>query len=354
MIRGARFPGRYLQGPGALERLGEEAQKYGPAATCVLDRGVFDLLAPAIRAATDGRVKLTLIRHNGECSDSEIARIVAASREAGAATVIGVGGGKALDTAKAAAHRLEARSIVIPSIAASDAPCSALAVIYTDEGKVAYDMFLPDNPDLVLVDTNIIASAPARFLSAGIGDALATYYEAEAARKSGAGNCLGLPGTACYDIARFCRDTIFEYGVAALEECDQKVAGPAMERIVEANILLSGLGFESGGVAAAHAVHHGLCELDDVHHYLHGEKVAIGVLAELKLEKVPEKDYEAVRKFIADVRLPTKLAGIGIVDATPEKLRIIAERACRPGEIIHNEPMPVTPDMVVEVLEELI
>lgn len=355
MIRGARFPGRYLQGPGAIERLGDEAQKYGPAATCVLDRGVFDLLAPAIKAATDGKVALTLIRHNGESSESEIARIVAVSREAGVATVIGVGGGKALDTAKAAAHQLEARSIVIPSIAASDAPCSALAVIYTDEGKVAYDMFLPDNPDLVLVDTTIIANAPARFLSAGIGDALATYYEAEAARKSGAGNCLGLPGVPlAYDIARFCRDTIFEYGVAALEECDAKTAGPAMERVVEANILLSGLGFESGGVAAAHAVHHGLCELDEVHHYLHGEKVAIGVLAELKLEKAPAKDYETVRQFIADARLPTRLADIGIVDAAPEKLRIIAERACRPGEIIHNEPMPVTADMVVEVLKELI
>ena len=355
MIRGARFPGRYLQGPGALERLGEEAKKYGPAAACVLDRGVFDLLAPAIKAATDGKVALTLIRHSGECSEIEIARVVAMSREAGAATVIGVGGGKALDTAKAAAHHLEARSIIIPSIAASDAPCSALAVVYTDEGKVLYDMFLPDNPDLVLVDTTVIASAPARFLSAGIGDALATYYEAEAARKSGAGNCLGLPGVAlAYDVARFCRDTIFDYGVAALEECDEKTAGPAMERIVEANILLSGLGFESGGVAAAHAIHHGLCELDEVHHYLHGEKVAIGVLAELKLEKAPEEDYAAVRQFIADVRLPTRLADIGIVDATPEKLKLIAERACRPGEIIHNEPMPVTVDMVVEVLRELI
>ncbi|MGO4724979.1 MULTISPECIES: glycerol dehydrogenase [unclassified Inquilinus] len=355
MIIGARFPGRYLQGPGIVARLGQELAGFGTKAIIVLDRGVYDLLADTIRAACDGHLAIELIRHGGECSKDEIALVTAAAKASGARVVLGAGGGKALDTAKAAAHEAGIACVVMPTIAASDAPCSALAVVYKPDGSVDHDYFLPRNPDLVMVDTEIVAKAPARFLAAGIGDALATWYEAEACRRSGALNCLGVRGVPlAYEIARICRDTVFEFGVAALAECDAKVPGPAFERIVEANILLSGLGFESGGVAGAHAIHHGLSELDEVHHHLHGEKVAIGVLAELKLQGVPEDEYIRVRDFCAAVRLPTRLRDIGITDATEAKLRIIAERACRPGEIMHNEAMPVTAEMVVQVLRELV
>lgn len=298
-LRGVRFPGRYLQGPGALARLGEEAAGFAPRALVLVD------------------------------------------------------GGKALDTAKGAAQDAGVPVIVVPTIAASDAPCSALAVVYREDGTVAYDRFLPRNPDLVLADTQLIANAPARFLAAGIGDALATFYEADACRRSGAANCLGMPGLPlAFEIARFCRDMIFAHGTAALAECDAGTAGPAIERVVEANILLSGLGFESGGVAAAHAIHHGLTELDAVHGRLHGEKVAIGVLAGLLLQG-DEAEFARARAFCAEVRLPTRLADIGLTAPTDADLSRVAERACRPGEIIHNEPMPVTPAMVAAALERL-
>jgi glycerol dehydrogenase len=145
---------------------------------------------------------------------------------------------------------------------------------------------------------------------------------------------------------------IVEFGAAALAECDAKTAGLALERVVEANILLSGIGFESGGVAAAHAIHHALCELDDVHHHLHGEKVAIGVLAGLLLHGRRD-EFEEVRVFCASVRLPVRLGDIGIAGVTSEKLAIVARRACRAGEIIHNEPVPVTEAMVIAALEAL-
>ncbi|MEW9612941.1 glycerol dehydrogenase [Shinella sp. S4-D37] len=353
VVRGARFPGRYIQGAGTIARLGQEAASFGDKAIVLLDNGIFDLLKDDVVASFAKGPAVEIVRHGGECSQRAIAELVAAARNAGAAVVVGAGGGKALDTAKAAARDLNLPALVFPTIAASDAPCSALAVVYNEDGTVAYDTFLPSNPALVLVDTALIAKAPARFLAAGIGDALATWHEADSCRASGAFNCMKMPGVPlAYEVARFCRDTIFEFGAAALAECDAKKAGLALERVVEANILLSGIGFESGGVAAAHAIHHGLCELDDVHHHLHGEKVAIGVLAGLKLHGL-EDEYDKVRRFCLSVRLPTKLADIGIAEVTPEKLAIVARRACRAGEIIHNEPLPVTEAMVIAALETL-
>jgi len=354
MPAGMRFPGRYLQGPGALSRLGAEIQGLAPgsSALVLVDGGVHGLIAGELASALD-KTDALVLRHGGECSETAIAAAAGAARDKGAGVLVGIGGGKALDTAKAAAHEAGLPVIVVPTIAASDAPCSALAVVYHDDGTVAYDRFLPRNPDLVLVDTGLIACAPARFLAAGIGDALATFYEAEACRRSVAANCLGMPGLPlAYEIARFCRDTIFEHGAAALAECDADTAGPAIERVVEANILLSGIGFESGGVAAAHAIHHGLTEIDAVHGHLHGEKVAIGVLAGLLIQG-DEAEFARVRDFCAKVRLPVRLGDIGLVAPSDNDLFRIAERACRPGEIIHNEPMPVTSPMVVAALARL-
>ncbi len=353
-VKGVRFPGRYLQGPGALGRLGEEAAGFADRAFVLLDGGVYDLLSGAVGASFGDRVDAQIARFTGECSEDAIAAGVAAAQAQDAGVIVGIGGGKALDTSKAVAFRLKLPVVIVPTIAASDAPCSALAVVYNPDGTVAYDLFLPSNPNLVLVDTAIIAKAPARFLAAGIGDALATWYEAYSCQKSGARNCLGLQGLPlAYAIAKECRETIFDYGVAALAECDAGVPGNAFERVVEANILLSGLGFESGGVAAAHAIHHGLTELDEVHHNLHGEKVAIGVLTGLLLNGETE-EFARVRAFCASVRLPVRLADIGITEVTDEKLLRVANRACRPGEIIHNEPFPVTPEAVVTALRQLV
>lgn len=333
-----------------IGNLRDEIEAAAVSALVLFDEGVPNLetrLADLCRG-----LPVQLVAHAGECSDQEVERVLSLGH--GAGVVAGVGGGKTLDTAKAVAWRLRCPVYVVPTIAASDAPCSALSVFYDEQGHVVRDEFLPSNPALVLIDSEIIAQAPARFLSAGIGDALATFYEAESCRKSGAANCLGVPGaSAAYVIAAACRDILFEHGVAAVIDCEQNRVSDALEQIIEANILLSGIGFESGGVAAAHAIHHGLAQLPETHGCLHGEKVAIGILVGLLLND-DIAEFERVRRFLEQVRLPTSLSSLGLERASTQQLRIIAERACREGEIIHNEPFTVSEATVIAALEVLV
>lgn len=354
-MRGIRFPGRYIQGPGLLTNLGDFVSEIGGPALIVADPFAIGLLkAKLVQSFDSASIQFLIGDHNGHCTRGEVDKLAKAGRDFGAAIVVGVGGGKSLDTAKSVAFALNVPVLVCPTIAASDAPCSALSVIYGDDGRVDYDQFLPNNPNVVLVDTKVIAEAPSRYLASGIGDALATYFEADSCRRSGAHNCMNMQGVdLAFAIAETCLNVIRAHGAEALKECDRNEAGSSLEKVVEANILMSGIGFESGGVATAHAIHHGLCELDDVHAVLHGEKVAIGVLAGLLIQKRLD-EFSQISDFCQSVRLPTRLSDIGITEPDISKLETVARRACRPGEIIHNEPQPVKEEDVVSALKALI
>lgn len=352
MISTTIFPGRYIQGYEAIKRLGGEAARLGQKAFLIADAYAYDNLLESFRADVEKEIALAVERFQGECSDEEVERLAALVQEAGADVVIGIGGGKALDTAKATAYETDLPVIIVPTIASTDAPTSALSVIYTPEGVFKRYLILPDNPNVVLVDSRIVAEAPVRFLVAGMGDALSTWFEADACEQSYGGNMTGDVGSmTARKLAAFCYDTILEYGVLAKESCEANVVTPALERVIEANTLLSGLGFESGGLASCHAIHNGLTALDNTHHYWHGEKVAIGVLASLFLTDKPAGLINEVYTFCEDVGLPTTLAQIGLGAVTDEELMIVAERACAEGETIYNEPMPVDPQKVFAALK---
>ena len=196
---------------------------------------------------------MTRGRFGGEASTQEIERLVSLGRESKTDFVIALGGGKTIDSAKAVADLLQVPVAVLPTTASTDAPCSALSVIYTPHGEFEKYTFYDKNPNLVLVDTSVVVQAPARFLAAGIGDAVATNVEARQARYSPNFGGL-LPTDLSEAIGAKCEEILFKYGKQAYEANKAHVVTPALEAVVEANTLLSGLGFESGGLAAAHAV----------------------------------------------------------------------------------------------------
>ncbi|MCP5113483.1 MAG: glycerol dehydrogenase, partial [bacterium] len=281
-------PSRYTQGRGATRMLGAEMKGLGIAGPALVVAGASAerLLAATWRTSLgDSGIEYQVHHFGGECSHAEIARVVEAARERRAQAIIGAGGGKVLDTARAAADDLGLPVINCPTVASSDAPCSALSVIYSAEGVFEEYRFYRRNPDLVLVDTEVIAQSPPRLLVAGMGDALATWFEAKACAEGHVKNMRGGASTqSALALAELCYRTLLGDGADALRAVQARVVTPALERIVEANTLLSGLGFESSGLAAAHAIHNGLTAAGPTHTYFHGEKVAYGVLVQLVLE----------------------------------------------------------------------
>ncbi|MCE9630411.1 MAG: glycerol dehydrogenase [Planctomycetia bacterium] len=365
-------PLRYVQGPGITRRVADEMQAVGLSGPVLIVAGnaAITRLAPTWAAAFAEAGWLHRVRaFGGESSRREIEALAREAAALGAAVIVAAGGGKTLDAARAAAAARRLPFVSCPTVCSTDAPTSALSVIYCDEGPTAGAVESLEihrrSPDLVLVDTQVIADSPPRFLAAGIGDAMSTFYEARAAVAAGKPNMRGGRSTrAALELARLCRDVVLEHGVAALEASHRHVPDNALEQVVEAATLLSGLGFESAGLAAAHAIHNGLTVVPAMHDALHGEKVAFGTLVQLALEQraataaaarvALESEAERVASFFVSTGLPVTLGQLGLpaeTEATRVAVQAIAHRATTTGETIHNMPFPVDVAAVVAAIE---
>lgn len=287
----------------------------------------------------------------GECSEEELKRLAERIRHEKADVMVGMGGGKVIDTAKIAADRAGIPVIVVPTIASTDAPCSGCAVTYSTGGVFEMVHYQRLNPAVVLVDMDIIAQAPVRFLVAGMGDALATWFEARSCTETSSVNeCGGLSTMTGRQLARLCYDILLEYGQQAKLDNEAGVVSPALHHIAEANILLSGIGFESGGLAAAHAIHNGLTMLPETHGSYHGEKVAFGLLAGLHMTGSHGNELNEVYGFCRKVGLPVTLAEIGVSATNTDGLMQVAKKSAEPDSSIHHEGHGITPEKVYDAL----
>lgn len=341
-------PSKYVQGSGAINDLGKFLSVYGKKAILIGGKRALDTISDAVKSTFSiAGVDYIINNFQGECSKNEINRLVEEVKKNNVDIVVGVGGGKAVDAAKACAYYSKLPIAVVPTIASTDAPCSALSVVYKDDGVFEEYLVLPSNPNMVLIDTKIVAEAPTRLFVAGMGDALATWFEAEACAKSGASNIAGGKTTgAALALAKLCYETLLEYGYAAAVAVDNNVVTEAVEKIVEANTLLSGIGFESSGLACAHSIHNGLTVLSETHKFLHGEKVAFGTLVQLVLENRSMEEITSVLGFCAEVGLPIMLSDIGIVNPSKEDIMKVALATVKEGETMHNMPFEVDAEMI--------
>lgn len=348
-------PSTYIQGPGEFENLELFTKKYGDSVCFLIDGFLYENLEERLKKVYDSTdSSYVAIDFHGECSENEVERIGVIARDKNAKIMVGIGGGKTIDAAKLVSDLIEIPLGIVPTSASTDAPVSQIAVIYSDEGEHLGSKKLKRNSEFVLVDTEIILGAPKRLFLAGIGDALATWFEAQTNILSGAKNYVGegygmcLAGKA---IAKICYETLLEDGRQAMKDLTDKTLSKAFENVVEANTLLSGLGFHNTGLSAAHGIHSGLTAVESSHNFLHGEKVSFGVVCQLLLEKKEEKEIDEVLKFMVDLGLPVTLKEVG-VEATEDNLLAIAKKTVKGNMLIHNEPFPVKIEDVLKILKE--
>ncbi|GHC21189.1 glycerol dehydrogenase [Kushneria pakistanensis] len=347
-------PARYVQGADTLSRAGHYVSQLGQKALVIADDFVWKMAGETLSDSLKGSdISFERAIFEGESSTGEIDRLVTQGEKYKADVIIGFGGGKTLDTAKGVADRLNAACAVLPTTASTDAPTSALSVIYSDDGEFESYRFYDKNPNLVLVDTAIIVKAPPRFLASGIADALATWVEARAAIRACATNMAGGQATILgQTIGEKCEEVLFDHALLAWQANQAQIVTPSFEAVVEANTLLSGLGFESGGLAGAHAIHNGFTALHgEIHELTHGEKVAYGTMAQLILDQTPQAELEEYLDLYLALGLPMTLEALKLKEVSDEDLYRVAEAALKEGESIHNLAYTLTPDQVVYAIK---
>lgn len=337
-------PWNYIQGPGEFDNLYAYTQRYSKAVYALVDGFLYDSLGARLISQFAGTTSTVLVeRFGGECCQKEIDRVTAMLKARNIGCAVAIGGGKTLDTVKAAAIGMDLHVIIVPTSASNDAPVSSLSVVYTDEGVHDHSINFHRGSDLVLIDSEIVLHAPKRLFVAGMGDALSTFFEARACARSQIKNGVGkgyLPCKAGMAIAELCFTILMQDSEKALLSLDTGVITEAFENVIEANALLSGLGFQNTGCSVAHALNAGLSELPQAAHALHGERVGFGVLVQLVFENAQTDELQRIMKYLDSVGLPMTLAELG-VEASKENVEIMTEKMVYHNALAHTQALVV-------------
>lgn len=279
---------------------------------------------------------VTKIKYYGECSHEEVSRINGIIKEDNAAFIIGIGGGKILDLAKACSNALDIPVILIPTLASNCAAWTPLSVFYDSAGNFVEHIVFPRSTLMVLVEPAIIINSPVSFLRAGIGDTIAKWYEADVMTREMTHK--PIPLEVALHAAALCRDVLLENGTEAITSLERGEISRAFLRTIETIILAGGMvggyGDKYGRIAGAHSIHNALTQIPETHAYLHGEKVAYGILAQLSMEKRPE-EINFLLPYYKKLKLPISLAELGIDHDKEAAIDTIASYAVKPGESIH-------------------
>ena len=346
-------PQRYIQGPDEFDNVFIYGKEYGDRFLFLIDEGIWSWMRARIEAVPDkAGCSWECVRFAGESCLELVEELAGAVGEYSCNVLVGVGGGKVLDTAKLVADRVDLPRIIAPSSASNDAPAADWAAIYTPAGLHLRGQRTRRSTELVLVDSRIIVNAPARLFSAGIGDALATWFEAQACERSFTPNCVARGYRRCragMAVSRECYEILMTDGEAALQDVKGHHLTEAVENVIEANILLSGMGFINGGLAASHGLHSGFSAAKGGEQALHGEKVAFGLLCQLILENAPRTEIRRIMEFLYAVDLPVTLGQLGI-ERSEENLRAITHHTVCRNALIHHEPFAVSEELIREAV----
>ncbi len=346
-------PAQVLRGENILIQSGAAIAALGKRPLIVGGNHTLEIIQPYLQPIIqEYKLETAQASYLPDCTESSLTKLRETVANHKADFIIGVGGGKALDTAKLLAHQCQISIVTIPTSGATCAAWTALSNIYSETSAFQYDVTLARCPDLLILDYSLIRTAPQRMLVAGIGDAIAKWYEASVS----SGKSTATLTIAAVQQARILRDILLQKSTAALEN-DR---GDDWREVVDATVLLAGVIGGIGGAncrtVAAHAVHNGLTHIQSAHHALHGEKVAYGILVQLRLEEMLQGNQLAVSarkqllEFYTDIGLPQTLEDLGLGNISLSQLRQAAEVACQPNSDIHRLPFSVSPEQLMAAM----
>ena len=345
-------PARVLRGENCLVDSGREIAAIG-VRPLVIGGETLSVIADALKSlGKSAKLAIETASYSPDCTESSLARLKEAADKHQADVIIGVGGGKALDLAKLVAYRCGLPTVTVPTSGATCAAWTALSNVYSEAGAFQYDVTLNRCPDLLILDYGLVRTAPQRTLVAGIGDAIAKWYEASVS----SGDSTATLSISAVQQARVLRDILFQKSAIALENPDID----AWHEVVDATVLLAGVIGGVGGAdcrtVAAHAVHNGLTHLTEAHDVLHGEKVAYGILVQLRLEEMVQGNQLAASarqqllKFYEQIGLPKSLEDLGLGEITLTQLRQVTAIATQSESDIHRLPFTVSPEQLAAAM----
>jgi len=240
----------------------------------------------------------------------------AESAAAGLDFIIGVGGGRVIDTAKIVSYNLDRQFISIPTAASHDGIASSRASVPMEGGSVSLDA----HPPLALVaDTGIIAAAPYRLLASGCADIISNY-------------------TAVLDWELSNREngeTLSEYAIALskmtaeilvknadkIKPDDEAAAWMVTKALVSSGVAMSIAGSSRPASGGEHKFSHAL-DILAPGKGLHGEQCGIGTIMTMYLHG---GDWRGIRNSLRKIGAPTTPAELGIDDETAVKALLMAK-----------------------------
>lgn len=344
--------GNYIRGEGLIGQIGDYVGSFGKRFCLFGGKKSLSLVAAPItkNLLQHGIEMLPPIWYGGECSERTIYNLKNQVEEFHPDVLLVAGGGKAIDTVKALGYLLDLPVIVIPTIASTCAAATCISILYDDKGEFLEISRKSKNPDLILVDTQIILEAPVRYLVSGIGDTLAKWFESKASNQKAESNAFNCGAVA---LARFVYELLLKEGKRAAGSIRKGVISRELEDVIDAIIVVSGSISNYGGddcrTAAAHAVYSGLTIFPEVHEVYHGEIVAFGILAQLAMEGRQDEEILEVIAYYRQVDLPRTLGEMGIDSSliSDEKWKTLGSVTVA-IEDMANMPFEVTPQMVID------
>ncbi len=336
------FPAQILRGPGVLAQLGQTCRQYGKRAMVIGGhqalQAVGEKMSHSLETASVEVVASEWF--GGETSEGNILRLANQAKALSAEVIISVGGGKSLDTGKAVGIAVGLPVITIPTIAATCAAVTPLTIRYFDDGHFRDLYPLPQAPVAVIIDSELLAQAPLRWLAAGLGDTLAKWYEFRAI-SSHHGELTGVARSSSAN-SRICYDLISTYGAAACESVRVGKASNELDQVLDAIFMFAGLTslMSSGAHAAAsHAIYEGFTVCDKTREFGHGLLVGLGNLCLLALENRSDEELREALILSHACAVPLRLSEIA--DLNADELEEIIQASLHAPDM-QNMPHTVT------------